>query len=142
MRKKILWVIVLAVLGVASVSAVTVYVFQIPGKVVVEEVTSEQYEIEAFEDATATKPLTYVDWGSLKPGESKRLTFYIKNTADSTIPSYIVELISDVHNWGGQASYNPIEAGQIREISVDLNIASDASLGEHDVVIKITCPVP
>jgi hypothetical protein len=63
MRKKILWVIVLAVLGVASVSAVTVYVFQIPGKVVVEEVTSEQYEIEAFEDATATKPLTYVDWG-------------------------------------------------------------------------------
>lgn len=41
--------------------------------------------IEAYWDVTATKLCESIDWGSLRPGEAKTVTIYVKNTGDDPI---------------------------------------------------------
>ena len=50
--------------------------------------------VNVYEDASLTKPLTSIDWGTLEPGENKNVTAYIVNT--SNVP---VVLSLTTGNW-------------------------------------------
>lgn len=142
MKKVFLIALIVILAGVSIVVGAYVYKLTIPGDVVVVETPEGEYKLEAYEDENCTKPLTYVDWGSLQPGESKPFTFYIKNTGNLTIPSYTVDAVSDVDKWGPSAHYTKIPLGEVRKVYVSLRIDSDAGPGDYSVTIEVTCPVP
>jgi len=59
--------------------------------------------IEAYWDLTATRICDSIDWGVLRPGESKTVTVYIKNTGDDPIAGSFT-----VTNWEPLAAANYI----------------------------------
>lgn len=143
--RKITKILVLSaiVAGIVVVAVVAAYVFEltIPGSVVVVEtpVTTDGagYKLEAFEDAICTKPLTYVDWGSMQCGEGKHLDIYIKNVGELSFANVKYEVLSDVQYAGGGYA-GGLEPGQSVRINLLLMIDTDAAPGEYSVTIKIT----
>jgi uncharacterized membrane protein len=138
MRKLLLIGILALCLAVSMAAAAIVYELTIPGNVKVKETQSGTAKVEAFEDAACTRPLAYIDWGELSPGETKQFNFYLKNTGSVSISNVLVQVVSDVCSCGG--SYQGgLEAGQSKQYSATLCIAPTATAGNYSVQLEIQC---
>jgi len=79
-QKMVLIPVVLASLMAGGVEGVLTATWQIENQARMVTIG-----VEAYWDITATMICDKIDWGSLKPGESKTITVYIKNTGGDSI---------------------------------------------------------
>lgn len=128
--------VVVALIGV--VGAAYVFDLIIPGNVTVGETPEGDFEVQAFTDAACSIPFTNVDWGTLQPGEDKRINFYLKNTGSNTITSIMVEVISDVQN-AGPMLVGELEPQQTTYAEAILVIKPTANSGQFSANIQIQC---
>jgi len=55
--------------------------------------------VSVYLDKLCRKPLTSIDWGTLKPGSTKSLNIYVKNTGNT-----IVTLSLSAENWNPESA--------------------------------------
>ena len=128
--------LIVASISVAIVAGAYVYQLTITGTVVVEETTPANYQVEAYEDWDCTKPLTNIDFGTMRAGSHKYLTIYLKNTGNGTI--YKVEGKTEgtgvTSTYSKEVNFKPEDV-----ISFDLSITipSDATAGSHTVTVTL-----
>jgi len=138
MKKIILLILILAIGLIGLVAAAYVFELIIPGNVIVGETPEGEYEIQAFQDVACSIPFSTVDWGSLQPGGSKYIDFYVKNTGDTAISGMTVEVVSDVQ-YSGPLGYGGLVPQQSEKVTAVLSINPQASPGQFSASIKITC---
>ena len=87
--------------------------------------------IGVYSDAQGTTPLTSLQWGTLQPGGTKILTFYIKNDGSTS-----TTLSLETSNWNPTAAENyiglgwnyngaPINPDAVVQITLTLSVASN-----------------
>ena len=87
--------------------------------------------IAVYWDVTATRLCESIDWGSLRPGESRTVTVYVKNTGDDPIagsftlmnwdPPEVANFLSLEWDFGGE----PLLPGRIRTTHFTLTVSPD-----------------
>ena len=128
--------LIVASISVAIVAGAYVYQLTIPGTVVVEETTPANYQVEVYEDFECTKPLTSIDFGTMKPGTQKYVTIYLKNTGNGTITKICSK--TDVTGLSRQGSIEVnFPPGSTIAYDIGISIANDASAGSHQVTVTL-----
>ncbi|MEJ2242471.1 MAG: hypothetical protein P8Y18_10070 [Candidatus Bathyarchaeota archaeon] len=87
--------------------------------------------IGVYSNQYGTSPLTSLNWGTLEPGQDQSITTYIKNEGNTPItltlqtsswtPSSATDYLTVTWDYSGQ----PINVGQIAEITLTLDVDSD-----------------
>jgi len=121
---------------VTIVTAAYVYQLIIPGTVIVEETVPADYQVEVYEDFACTKPLTSIDFGTMKPGDYKCVTIYLKNTGNGTIYKIKYETEATGHVVSGYKDVN-FKPGDVISLEVPISIADDASAGSYSVTVTL-----
>ena len=91
--------------------------------------------IAVYRDITATKPCESIDWGALRPGESKTVIVYVKNTGDDPITGSFITKNWDPLEAGSFISLawdfgeEPLLPGRIRTTAFTLTVSADI----HDI---------
>ena len=128
--------VIVASIFVSIVACAYVYQLTIPGTVVVEETEPANYHVESYEDFGCTKPLTNIDFGTMKAGAHKYLTIFLKNTGDGTI--YKIEGRTEgtgvTTTYGKEVNFKP---GDVIAFELSITIPSDAPAGSHTVTVTL-----
>ena len=128
--------VIVASIFVSIVVGAYVYQLTIPGTVVVEETEPANYQVEAYEDFECTKPLTNINFGTMRPGEHKKVTIYLKNTGDGTIFKIEYTTVGTGLIATGSKDVN-FKPGDVISLEVPISIASDATAGSHSVTVTL-----
>lgn len=130
-----IWLVATLILGIilSIVAAAYVYELTIPGTVIVEPTPEANYEFEAFEDFACTIPLTHIDWGTMRAGEFKRITIYLKNTGNGTI----IEINYTTKIWGdsGVSGNRNVDfrPGTVISLEVGISVSNECLGGTFTV---------
>ena len=128
--------LIVASISVAIVAGAYVYQLTIPGTVIIEETESANYQVEAFEDWDCTKPLTHIDFGTMKAGSSKSITIYLKNVGNGTI--YKIEGRTDACGLSAQFHREVnFEPGEVIALDLPISTASNTPAGSHSVTVTL-----
>jgi len=139
MRRKIwklpliAWLIIM--LSIGLVAGVIMYTLKIPGTITIEPAPEGVYEIKVYSDAAGTQELTFVDFGTVKAGNSVPFSFYINNTGTVTVGIRMTITISGVASLNYGDIITNLEPGQIRYVDKTLYVSGTAGAGAYSVEI-------
>lgn len=96
---------------------------QLRGTVLNVSAVETQQDIGVYWDQKCTQIVTSISWGTLTPGQTKTVTFYVRNEGNSTIRLVL-----------STANYNPSSASNY----ISLNTSANNSKADVNQTIKVT----
>ncbi len=96
---------------------------QLRGTVLNVSAVETQQDIGVYWDQRCTQTVTSINWGTLTPGQTKTVTFYVRNEGNSTIRLVL-----------STANYNPSSASSY----IILNTSTNNTEADVNQTIKVT----
>lgn len=131
--------IIIASILIAAAAGAYVYQLTIPGTVIIEGANPDaNYHVEAYEDSACTQPLTNIDFGTMRVGELKYVTIYLKNTGNGTISK--VNSKTAVAGWIENIPYHEsvdFKPGDVIDYDVPIIVPDDTTDGSYSVTVTL-----